>query len=111
MEEIKDKIKNFLNTDNVVLFMKGTPDFPQCGFSANAVAILNYFNVNFKSYNVLENDELRQGIKQFSDWPTIPQIYINQEFIGGFDILKDMAESGDFEEILKEKKINFKVQN
>ena len=111
VSSIKDKIKKFLNTDNVVLFMKGTPDFPQCGFSANAVAILNYFNVNFKSYNVLENDELRQGIKQFSDWPTIPQIYINQEFIGGFDILKDMAESGDFEEILKEKKINFKVQN
>ena len=110
MEEIKNTIQKFIDTDNVVLFMKGTPDFPQCGFSANAVAILNYFCVEFKSYNVLENDELRQGIKQFSDWPTIPQIYINKEFIGGFDILKDMAESGDFEQILKEKKISFKIQ-
>ena len=111
MQEIQNKIQKFIDTDNVVLFMKGTPDFPQCGFSANAVAILNHFNVDFQSYNVLENDELRQGIKQFSDWPTIPQIYINQEFIGGFDILKDMAESGDFEEFLKEKKISFKTQN
>ena len=111
MEEIKNTIQKFIDTDNVVLFMKGTPDFPQCGFSANAVAILNYFDVKFKSYNVLENDELRQGIKEFSDWPSIPQIYINQEFIGGFDILKDMAESGDFEQVLKEKKISFKIQN
>ena len=111
MEEIKNKIQKFIDTDNIVLFMKGTPDFPQCGFSANAVAILNYFNVDFKSYNVLENDELRQGIKVFSDWPTIPQIYINQEFIGGFDILKDMAENGEFEEFLKKKKIDFKIQN
>lgn len=110
MVEIKNKIQKCIDSDNVVLFMKGTPDFPQCGFSANAVAILNYFSVEFKSYNVLENDELRQGIKQFSDWPTIPQIYINKEFIGGFDILKDMAESGDFEQILKEKKISFKIQ-
>ena len=89
----------------------GPPDYPQCGFSANAVAILNYFNIEFKSYNVLENDELRQGIKQFSDWPTIPQIYIKQEFIGGFDILKDMAESGDFEQFLKENQINFAAQS
>ena len=111
MEEIKNKIQKVIDSDNVVLFMKGTPDFPQCGFSANAVAILNYFNVDFKSYNVLENDELRQGIKEFSDWPTIPQIYINQEFIGGFDILKDMAESGDFEQVLKEKKISFEIKN
>ena len=111
MTNIDKKIDTMIENDDVVLFMKGTPDFPQCGFSANAVAILNYFNVEFKSYNVLENDELRQGIKNFSDWPTIPKIYINQEFIGGFDILKDMAESGDFEQILKEKKINFKIQN
>jgi len=111
MKEIKNKIQEIIDTDSVVLFMKGTPDFPQCGFSANTVAILRYFNVEFKSYNVLENDELRQGIKQFSDWPTIPQIYINQEFIGGFDILKDMAESGDFEQVLKEKKISFNIQN
>ena len=103
MDDTKKKIEKFISEDSVVLFMKGTPDFPQCGFSANAVAILNFFNVEFKSYNVLEDDELRQGIKSFSDWPTIPQVFINKEFIGGFDILKDMAESGDFIEILKEK--------
>ena len=85
--------------------MKGTPDFPQCGFSANAVAILNYFSVEFKSYNVLENDELRQGIKQFSDWPTIPQIYINKEFIGGCDIVKEMYENGELKNLLKEKNL------
>lgn len=110
MDDTKKKIEKFISEDSVVLFMKGTPDFPQCGFSANAVAILNFFNVEFKSYNVLEDDELRQGIKSFSDWPTIPQVFINKEFIGGFDILKDMAESGDFIEILKEKKINYKVE-
>ena len=110
MVDTKKKIEKFISEDSVVLFMKGTPEFPQCGFSANAVAILNFFNVEFKSYNVLEDDELRQGIKSFSDWPTIPQVFINKEFIGGFDILKDMAESGDFIEILKEKKINYKVE-
>ena len=110
MDDTKKKIEKFISEDSVVLFMKGTPDFPQCGFSANAVAILNFFNVEFKSYNVLEDDELRQGIKSFSDWPTIPQVFINKEFIGGFDILKDMAESGDFIEILKEKKLIIKLK-
>ncbi len=110
MENIKLKIKDIIENNNVVLFMKGTPDFPQCGFSANTIAILNYFNVDFKSYNVLEDQELRQGIKDFSDWPTIPQIYLKKEFIGGFDILKEMAETGDFTKLLDEKNIEYKVE-
>ena len=110
MENIKLKIKDIIENNNVVLFMKGTPDFPQCGFSANTIAILNYFNVDFKSYNVLEDQELRQGIKDFSDWPTIPQIYLKKEFIGGFDILKEMAETGDLTKLLDKKSITYKVE-
>ena len=106
---INDRIKNLINNNDVVLFMKGDSDFPQCGFSANAVGILNYFGINFKSYNVLEDDSLRQGIKEFSSWPTIPQIYINGEFIGGSDILKELVESGEIVEILNEKKIKFTI--
>ena len=104
MEELNQKIKDMINKDDVVLFMKGTPDFPQCGFSANIVGILNHFGINYKSYNVLEDLELREGIKVFSDWPTIPQIYIKREFIGGFDILRDMLESGEIEDLFKKKK-------
>jgi monothiol glutaredoxin len=106
-KEINNKIKNMIEQDDVVLFMKGDPDFPQCGFSANAVGILNYFKVDFKSYNVLESNELRQGIKDFSNWPTVPQIYIKGEFIGGSDILKEIAENGEIDKILDEKKINY----
>ena len=111
MTKIESKIKEIIKADNVVLFMKGTPDFPQCGFSANAVAILNYFGIEFVSHNVLENEELRKGIKIFSDWPTIPQIFLKEEFIGGFDILKEMAETGDLIKVLEEKKIEYKVTN
>ena len=109
--ETKNKIQKLIDTNDICLFMKGTPDSPQCGFSMAVSNVLKHLNVNFKGVNVLEDQNLRDGIKEFSDWPTIPQLYVNKEFIGGFDILKDMAESGDFEEILKEKKINFKVQN
>lgn len=109
--KISKEIKNMINNDDVVLFMKGDPDFPQCGFSANAVGILNYFKVDFKSYNVLENIELRQGIKDFSNWPTVPQIYIKGEFIGGSDILKEIAENGEIDKILLEKKISFLAPN
>ncbi|MEE2695228.1 MAG: Grx4 family monothiol glutaredoxin [Pseudomonadota bacterium] len=111
MELIKEKIKNYVEKDNVVLFMKGTPDFPQCGFSSNAVGILNYLGIEFKSYNVLEDDKLREGIKLFSDWPTIPQLYVKKEFIGGFDILREMLENGEIEEFLKKKKIPFSIKN
>ena len=105
--KISREIKNMINNNDVVLFMKGDPDFPQCGFSANAVGILNYFKIDFKSYNVLESIELRQGIKDFSNWPTVPQIYIKGEFIGGSDILKEIAENGEIDKILVEKKISF----
>ena len=106
---INDKIKKLISSDGVVLFMKGDSDFPQCGFSANVVGILNYFGISFKSYNVLEDDTLRQGIKEFSSWPTVPQIYINGEFIGGSDILKELVESGEIVQILNEKKIEFTI--
>ena len=108
-EIINDKIKKLISNDDVVLFMKGDSDFPQCGFSANVVGILNYLGISFKSYNVLEDDTLRQGIKEFSSWPTVPQIYINGEFIGGSDILKELVESGEIVEILNEKKIEFTI--
>ena len=110
MEDINEKINEMIESDDVILFMKGTPDFPQCGFSANVVGILNYLGVKFQSYNVLEDNELREGIKSFSDWPTIPQIYIKKEFIGGCDILKEMLENGEIEDLLKEKNINFKIK-
>ena len=93
MTDLKQKISKLINSDDVVLFMKGTPDFPQCGFSANVVGILNYFGIKFSSFNVLEDNDLREGVKEFSDWPTIPQIYINNEFIGGCDILREMLEN------------------
>ena len=111
MTEIRNKIDKMIEKDDVVLFMKGTPDFPQCGFSANVVGILNHFGLNYQSYNVLEDLELREGIKSYSDWPTIPQIYIKKEFVGGFDILKDMLENGEIEGLLNEKDIKFNIKN
>ena len=109
MTDQKEKISNLISSDDVVLFMKGTPDFPQCGFSANVIGILNYFGVKFTSFNVLEDNQLREGIKEFSDWPTIPQIYIKKEFIGGCDILREMAESGEIIELFKEKNLPIKI--
>ncbi len=110
-DTIYEKINKMLDENEVVLFMKGDPDFPQCGFSANVVGILNYFNIKFKSFNVLQDDELRQGIKDFSNWPTVPQIYIKKEFIGGSDILREIAESGEIEDILKEKSIKYFISS
>ena len=110
MNKIDQKINTMIENDDVVLFMKGTPNFPQCGFSANVVGILDYFGIEYKSYNVLEDNELREGIKSFSDWPTIPQIYIKKEFIGGVDILKDMLENEEIETLLNEKSIKFKIK-
>ena len=101
MSEIESKISKLIESDNIVLFMKGTPDFPQCGFSAQVVDILNFYSVKFSSYNVLEDNDLREGIKKFSDWPTIPQIYIKKEFIGGSDILREMIENQEIENVLK----------
>ena len=103
--EIKEKIKNLIDNNQVCLFMKGTPDAPQCGFSMAVSNVLKHLNVDFKGINVLEDENLRQGIKDFSDWPTIPQLYINQEFIGGCDIIKEMFEKGELKKLLEEKKI------
>ena len=100
-ENIKDFISNTISSNDVVLFMKGSKDFPQCGFSAAVVSILQKLNVEFFDVNVLENIELRQGIKDFSDWPTIPQLYVKGEFIGGCDIVKELDTAGELQEILK----------
>ena len=106
--EINKIIENYINENDVCLFMKGTPDSPQCGFSMAVSNVLKHLNVNFKGINVLENEKLRQGIKEFSDWPTIPQVYIKGEFIGGCDIVKEMYENGELKKVLDNKGINFK---
>ncbi|MBO6493579.1 MAG: Grx4 family monothiol glutaredoxin [Pelagibacteraceae bacterium] len=105
-EVISNLIKNEIEQNDVCLFMKGTPDAPQCGFSMAISNMLKILEVNFKSINVLENEELRQGIKTFSDWPTIPQLYLKGEFLGGCDIVKEMYESGELQKKLSEKLIN-----
>ena len=109
-ENLKQKISNELKKNEVCLFMKGTPEVPQCGFSLAVSNVLKHLGVNFKGINVLEDMEIREGIKQFSDWPTIPQLYIKEEFIGGCDIVKEMFENGDLLKLLEEKKINYKKQ-
>ena len=96
-------ITNEVKSNDVVLFMKGTPQFPMCGFSGQVVQILDYLGVPYKGLNVLENDELRQGIKEFSSWPTIPQLYVKGEFVGGCDIIREMFETGELEQLMKEK--------
>ena len=101
--EIKKQIENLINENEVCLFMKGTPDSPQCGFSMAVSNVLKHLNVNFKGINVLENENLRQGIKDFSDWPTIPQLYVKKEFVGGCDIVKEMYENGEVKKIFQEK--------
>lgn len=105
MTDIFNQIENTIQNNDVVLYMKGTKDFPQCGFSAAVSHILGKLGVNFKDVDILKDAELRQGIKEFSDWPTIPQLYIKGEFIGGCDIVKEMFEAGELQELLKEKKI------
>ena len=107
-EETKNLIQSKINDNEVCLFMKGTPDAPQCGFSMAVSNILKILEVNFQGVNVLETQELRDGIKQFSDWPTIPQLYIKKEFIGGCDIVKEMYENGELKKKLDESSISFK---
>ena len=107
-QQISDLIGKEIENNEVCLFMKGTPDAPQCGFSMAISNMLKILEVNFKGINVLENDKLRQGIKDFSDWPTIPQLYIKKEFVGGCDIVKEMYENGELVKFLEEKKINLK---
>ena len=107
-QQIKEVIENEINSNDVCLFMKGTPDAPQCGFSMAVSNMLKILEVKYKGVNVLEEQTLREGIKEFSDWPTIPQLYIQKEFVGGCDIVKEMYESGELKKILEEKKINHK---
>ena len=100
-----DKIKNLIKENKVCLFMKGTPDAPQCGFSMTVSNVLKHLKVDFKGINVLDDEDIRQGIKDYSDWPTIPQLYVKSEFIGGCDIVKEMFESGELKKIFQEKKL------
>ena len=98
MTDINSKIKENNSKDPVVMYMKGNPTFPQCGFSSTVVQILKHIGVNFQSYDVLQDENLREGIKSFSNWPTIPQLYVNNEFVGGCDIIREMFESGELKE-------------
>ena len=110
-QQTNDLIKKEIENNEICLFMKGTPDSPQCGFSMAISNMLKILEVNFKGINVLENEHLRQGIKKFSDWPTIPQLYIQKEFVGGCDIVKEMYENGELVKLLENKGINFKKKN
>lgn len=99
-QDIHNQIKKIIEENRIVLFMKGTPEIPMCGFSAAVVNILDISGVEFLGINILDNDEMRQGIKEYSDWPTIPQLYINQEFVGGCDIVQDMYKNGELQDLL-----------
>ena len=111
MDEVIDNIKNEISENDVVLFMKGTSSMPQCGFSSRVAGVLNYLEVKYKDINVLADDNLREGIKTFSNWPTIPQLYVKGEFVGGCDIVKEMAMSGELDDLLTEKKIKFNSES
>ena len=110
-QQTDDLIKKEIDNNEICLFMKGTPDAPQCGFSKAVSNMLKILEVNFKGVNVLENEHLRQGVKKFSDWPTIPQLYIKKEFVGGCDIVKEMYENGELVKLLESKNINFKKKD
>jgi len=108
-QQTKDLITKEINENEICLFMKGTPDVPQCGFSMAVINILKIMNVKFKSINVLENQNIRDGIKEFSEWPTIPQLYVKNEFLGGCDIVKEMYGNGELAEHFKNKNIDYKI--
>ena len=107
-DQIKNLIQNHIDTNEVCLFMKGTPDAPQCGFSMAISNMLKILEVNYKGINVLESQSIREGIKEFSDWPTIPQVYIKGEFVGGCDIVKEMYENGELKKVFEDKGISYK---
>ena len=107
-DQTKNTIQNHINNNDVCLFMKGTPDAPQCGFSMAVSNMLKILEVNFKGINVLEDQSIREGVKTFSDWPTIPQLYIKKEFIGGCDIVKEMFENGELKKVFEDKGIKYK---
>jgi len=107
-DQVKSLIQNHIDNNEICLFMKGTPDSPQCGFSMAVANILKILEVDYKGINVLEDQNLREGIKVFSDWPTIPQLYIKKEFVGGCDIIKEMFENGELKKVFDDKEINYK---
>ena len=110
-DSTKKLIQNHIDNNEVCLFMKGTPDAPQCGFSMAVTNMLKLLEIDFQSVNVLDDQNIREGIKVFSDWPTIPQLYVKNEFIGGCDIIKEMYESGELSKLFESKGINFKAKN
>ena len=103
--DIREKLKKIIDDNEVCLFMKGVPEAPQCGFSMAVSNILKHLNVNYKGINVLEDESIRQGVKEYSDWPTVPQLYIKGDFVGGCDIVKEMFENGELKELLQMKKL------
>lgn len=109
MTAARDFIDNEVKSNDIVLFMKGTPGFPQCGFSGQVVQILDYLSLDYKGVNVLSSDELRQAIKDYSNWPTIPQLYVKGEFVGGCDIVREMFQNGELQNLLEEKGIAVKT--
>jgi len=108
MSNTEQTIKDLINSNDVFLFMKGSPDFPQCGFSGQVAQILAYLSLEVGSFNILEDEEIRQGIKDFSNWQTLPQLYIKGEFVGGADIIREMFQSGELQTMLADKGIDFK---
>ena len=105
MSDVRDRIDQLVKNNDIVLFMKGTALFPQCGFSSRAVAILDHLGVAFETVDVLQDPEIRQGIKDYSDWPTVPQLYVKGEFLGGSDIMMEMFEAGELERLIEEKQV------
>jgi len=105
MSDVSDRIDRLVKNNDIVLFMKGTALFPQCGFSSRAVAILDHLGVRFETVDVLQDAEIRQGIKDYSDWPTVPQLYVKGEFLGGSDIMMEMFEAGELQRLLEEKQV------
>ena len=106
MSDVNTRIGEIVNKNDIVLFMKGTPLFPQCGFSSRAVAMLEHMNVPYESVDVLQDMDIRQGIKVYSDWPTIPQLYVKGEFVGGSDIMMEMFEAGELQQMMDEKQVS-----
>ena len=106
--QTKELIENSINANEVCLFMKGTPEAPECGFSMAVANMLKILEVNFKSVNVLSNQNIREGIKKYSEWPTVPQLYVKKEFVGGCDIIKEMFENGELKKLLEDKQIQYK---
>lgn len=100
-EQLKERIEKDIKNNKVMLYMKGTPDEPQCGFSAQVISVLKTYDVPFKTFNILDDEDIRQGIKEYSDWPTVPQLYVNGEFVGGCDILTEMHNDGELKKVLE----------